>query len=129
MKEPHVEVDYDNKKHVRLERGYFSRIDDVRRELRNSERQSKKKEVFAATVEHLAGEIDENGERSGTLILNLMLDDEIINAKTELNAAQYRDADVAHMTKGAFISVKGQLHPGNKPRNLTDVSTFELIKP
>ncbi len=116
-------------KHIRIQKDYFSRIDDVRRDLRNTEQQKNKEEVFMASVEHLAGEIGEDGLRSGEIILNLYQEDEIIKAKTALNSAQYIQADQAHMTTGSFIRIKGKLHPGNQPRNLTDVSLFELIMP
>lgn len=82
-----------------------------------------------ASVEHLAGEIDDNNLRSGDVILNLYQEDEIIKAKTILDAKQYIKADQAHMTAGSYIRVKGKFHPGNQPRNLTDVSLFELIMP
>lgn len=114
---------------IKVQKDYFSRIDDVRRELRNTEQQKKREDVFMASVEHLAGEIGDDGLRSGDVILNLYQEDEIIKAKTSLNSLQYIDADKAHMTPGSFIKVKGKLHPGNQPRNLTDVSLFELILP
>lgn len=116
-------------KEVKIQKDYFTRIDDVRRELRNTEQQKKKEDVFMATVEHLAGEIGEDGLRSGDVILNLYQEDEIIKAKTTLNSTQYIQADMAHMTFGAYIKIKGKLHPGNQPRNLTEVSLFELILP
>ncbi|MDI9319565.1 MAG: hypothetical protein QM530_03730 [Phycisphaerales bacterium] len=116
-------------KEVKIQKDYFSRIDDVRRELRNTEQQKKKEDVFMATVEHLAGEIGDDGLRSGEVILNLYQEDEIIKAKTGLNSVQYIEADKAHMTSGAYIKIKGKLHPGNQPRSLTDVSLFELILP
>lgn len=116
-------------KEIKIQKDYFSRIDDVRRELRNTEQQKKKEDVFMATVEHLAGEIGDDGLRSGEIILNLYQEDEIIKAKTILDSGQYKEADIAHMTSGAFIKIKGKLHPGNQPRNLTDVTLFELILP
>ena len=116
-------------KEIRVQKDYFSRIDDVRRELRNTEQSKKKEDVFMATVEHLAGEIDDDGLRSGEIILNLYQEDEIIKAKTTLNSGQYKEADRAHMTSGAYIKIKGKLHPGNQPRYLTDVALFELIMP
>lgn len=114
---------------IKVQKDYFNMIDDVRRELRSSEQQKKREDVFMASVEHLAGEIDDNNSRSGDVILNLYQEDEIIKAKTILDAKQYIKADEAHMTAGAYIRVKGKLHPGNQPRNLTDVSLFELIMP
>lgn len=116
-------------KEIKVQKDYFSRIDDVRRELRNTEQQKKKEDVFMATVERLAGEIGDDGFRFGEIILNLYQEDEIIKAKTILDSGQYIDADFAHMTSGTFIKIKGKLHPGNQPRNLTDVTVFELIRP
>lgn len=116
-------------KEIKIQKDYFSRIDDVRRDLRNTEQQKKKEDVFMATVEHLAGEIGDDGLRSGEIILNLLQEDEIIKAKTVLNSTHYIEADKAHMTSGAYIRIKGKLHPGNQPRNLTDVTLFELIMP
>jgi hypothetical protein len=112
---------------IKIQRDYFARIDDVRRELRNTEKQ--KEDVFMATVERLDGELDDSGHRSGEVILNLLQEDEIIRARTTLNSKQYEAADKAHMTAGAFIKIKGKLHPGNQPRLFTDVSIFELIMP
>lgn len=83
-----------------------------------------------ATVERLAGEIDNDGRRSGEVILNLYQgEDEIIRVKTQLDANRYVEADKAHMTSGAFLRIRGKLHQGNQPRNLTDISLFELLLP
>jgi hypothetical protein len=112
---------------IKIQKDYFSRIDEVKRELRNTEKD--KEDVFIATVERLDGDIDDAGQRSGEVILNLMQEDEIIRARTNLTSNQYTDADKAHMTSGAFIKVKGKLHPGNQPRLFTDIILFELILP
>lgn len=115
---------------IKIQNDYFSRIDDVRRELKNSEQKNSNDEVFMATVENLAGEIGNDGRRSGEVILNLYQgNDEIIRAKTSLDSTLYFEADKAHMTQGAYIRVKGKLNPGNQPRNLSEVSLFELILP
>jgi len=117
------------KKVIKIQKDYFSRIDEVRRELRNTEQQKKREDTFMASVEHLAGEIGQDDLRAGEVILNLYQEDEIIKAKTNLSSSQYIEADKAHMTTGSYIKIKGKLHPGNQPRNLTDVSLFELIMP
>jgi hypothetical protein len=114
---------------IQIQKDYFTRIDDVRRELRNSEQQNKREDIFMASVEHLAGEIGDDGRRSGDVVLDLYQEGEIIKAKTSLNADQYEKADNAHMKFGTYIKIKGKLHPGNQPRNLTDVTLFELISP
>ena len=114
---------------IKVQKDYFSRIDEVRKELRNTEQQRKQEGVFMASVEHLSGDIGPDGHRSGEVILNLYQEEEVVKARTALNAAQYRQADEAHMTPGAYLRLKGKLHPGNQPRVLTDLSSFELILP
>lgn len=112
---------------IKVQRDYFSRIDDVRKELRNAEQQNRQEDIFMASVEHLAGELGPDGRRAGDVILNLYQEDEIIKARVSLTAEQYIQADKAHMTPGAYIKIKGKLNPGNQPRNLSDVIVFELI--
>ncbi len=126
-----VPVNIPVKKLIKIQKDYFARIDDVRRDLRSTEQQRNKEEVFMATVEHLAGDMGDDGQRSGEVILNLYQaeEDDVVRARLSLDATQYLKADEAHMTAGAFIRVKGRLQPGNQPRNLTEVSLFELILP
>jgi hypothetical protein len=111
---------------IKIQRDYFARIDDVRRDLRNTEKQ--KEDFFVGSVERLDGEIID-GQRAGEVILNLYREDEIIRAKVILDAEQYKLADAAHMAAGdsAYIHLRGKLHTGNQPRLLTDISYFELI--
>jgi hypothetical protein len=113
---------------IKIQKEYFSRIDDVRRELKATEEQNIE-EVFMASVEHLAGDIGNDGRRSGEVILNLYKEGEIIRARTALTAEQYADADTSHMTADSYIKIKGMLRPGNQPRTLNDISSFELIRP
>lgn len=114
---------------IKVQKDYFSRIDEVRKELRNSEQQNKQEDVFIATVENLGGEIGPEGKRSGDVILNLYQEGEIIKARISLNSEQYALADEAHMNPGIYIKVKGKLNPGNQPRNISDVDVFELLRP
>jgi hypothetical protein len=118
------------KKIIKIQKDYFSRIDDVRRELRDNAQEKKKQEdVFMASVERLDGELGNDGNRSGEVIFNLYQGSEILRARTTLDAEQYSIADKAHMTADAYIKLKGKLHSGNQPRNFTDISQFELIMP
>jgi len=114
---------------IKIQKDYFSRIDEVRKELRNTEQQNKQEDVFIATVELLAGEIGAEGRRSGDVILNLYQEGEIIKAHINLNPEQYALADAAHMNPGIYIKIKGKLNPGNQPRNISDVDVFELLRP
>jgi len=113
---------------IKIQKDYFSRIDDVRRELKRSEQQ-KLEDVFMATVEHLSGDMGNDNKRSGEVILNLYKDSEVIRARIILDAEQYKMADVSHMTADSYLKIKGKLHPGNQPRIFSEVSSFELILP
>jgi hypothetical protein len=113
---------------IKIQRDYFSRIDEVRRELRIAEEENIE-EVFMASVEHLSGDIGADGRRAGEVILNLYKENEIIRARTNLTSAQYADADKSHMIQDSYIKIKGKLRPGNQPRMLADISVFELIMP
>ena len=111
---------------VRVQYDYFSRIEEVRRELRAEEQHLE--DVFPGTVERLDGEMGPDGKRSGEIILSLLTSDgEQVRASANLNAADYEKADEAHMTDGAFVKVTGKLHPGRQPRQLSDIKSFELM--
>ena len=112
---------------VRVQHDYFSRIEEVRRELRSEEKHTD--DTFVGTVERLDGEMDDQGHRQGEVILSLLLPEgEQIRARTNLNPEQYAKADQAHMTEGAYVKVSGRLHPGRQPRQLSDLSSFDLIQ-
>lgn len=112
---------------IRIQKDYFSRIEEVRRELRTQEQHLE--ESFIGTVERLDGSMDESGRRAGDVILALLLPDEgeTVRVKVSLSADDYRKADTAHMTHGTYVRVTGRLRPGRQPRQLTGVSCFELI--
>ncbi len=112
---------------IKIEKDYFSRIDDLRIELRNTE--GKKEGSFLCSVEKLNGEIGDDGKRQGEVILNLYQGDEVIKAKAYVNPEQYIIADKAHMTSGSYIKLKGILHPGSQTRLLDTISTFDYISP
>ncbi len=125
-----IPADIPVRKLIKIQKDYFSRIDEVKKELRNTEQQKNKEETFMATVEGLYGDIGDDGKRSGDVILNLyQAEEDIIRARITLDAQQYIVADQAHMTVGAYIKVKGKLLPGNQPRNLTEFSQFDVILP
>jgi hypothetical protein len=113
---------------IRIQRDYFPRIEELRRELRTHDQHDEKS--FIGTVERLDGVMDESGRRSGDVILALLLPDEgeTVRAKVSLSANDYGKADTAHMTNGAYVRVKGRLRPGRQPCQLRDVSCFELIE-
>ncbi|WDR90338.1 hypothetical protein [Burkholderia ambifaria] len=112
---------------IRIQRDYFSRIEEVRRELRAQDLHEE--DAFIGTVERLDGEMSTDGRRSGQVVLSLLLPDEgeTVRVRTVLSADDYAKADRAHMTNGAYVRVVGRLRPGRQPRQLTDMSSFELL--
>lgn len=112
---------------VRIQSDYFSRIEEVRRELRTQEPHDE--DTFIGTVERLDGVMEEGGRRSGDVILALLLPDEgeTVRSRVSLSADEYAKADSAHMTNGAYVRVTGRLRPGRQPRQLTDLSCFDII--
>lgn len=113
---------------LRLQRDYFERIEEVRRALRPSG--SHAQDTFIGTVEHLAGEMSDDGRRAGEVVLALLLPEgESVSARVRLSAEQYQQADQAHMTEGAYVQVTGKLQPGRQPRAMTELSQFALILP
>jgi len=112
---------------VRVQHDYFSRIEEVRRELRSKEKHME--DTFIGTVERLDGEMGEDGQRSGEVILSLLLPEgDQVRAHTNLSAEQYKNAIQAHKTEGTYVKVGGKLHPGRQPRQLSELRSFDLIQ-
>lgn len=110
----------------RLPEDYFPRIEEVSEELRRTEEDTQ--DTFVGTVERLNGEMGADGRRSGEVVLSLLLPEgDQARARTILDANQYAQADIAHMQDGKYIKVTGVLQPGRQPRQLTDLTSFELI--
>ena len=108
---------------VRIQRDYFPRIEEVSRALRDTS--ISLEDTFMGTVEQLNGDMGLDGQRSGLVILNLLLEDEVVRAQVNLTAEQYQIADRIHMTEGAYVIVSGRLRPGRQPRRLDDISGFD----
>ena len=100
-------------------------IEDIGRELRPAE--SFKDGVYVGTVDHLDGDIDDDGRRCGEVLLILLIDGDTVRAKVHLNADDYAKAIEAHAAGEAPVKVRGRLHPGRQPRMLTDIVDFQLI--
>jgi hypothetical protein len=112
---------------IRFQQDYFSRIEEIRRELRDFEGHTT--DTFIGTVERLSGEMGEQGKRAGEVLLNLLIQGESVRAKLLLSSEQYEEADKAHMNEGAYVQVRGKLQPGRQPRQLSELSLFKLILP
>lgn len=112
---------------IRIQRDYFARVEEIRRELRSVEREQQ--DTFIGTVERLDGEMGNDGRRSGAVVLAVLLaeEGESVRARTVLTPEQYAIADKAHMTNGAYVRVTGKLRPGRQPRQLTDITEFRIV--
>lgn len=113
---------------IKIQKEYFSRIAFVSSELKQFD-ETVVEEIFFATVEDLLGDVGSDGRRAGIVILNLYKDSEQIRARAILDADNYQKAHVSHITPNSLIRVKGHLGIGNQPRNLLDISVFDLILP
>jgi hypothetical protein len=113
---------------IRIQRDYFARVEEIRRELRSVEREQQ--DTFIGTVERLDGEMGDDGRRSGAVVLAVLLaeEGESVRARTVLTPEQYSIADQAHMTNGAYVRVTGRLRPGRQPRQLTDITDFGIVR-
>ena len=111
-----------------IQQEYFPRFEEVARELKPSD--DPIVDTFYATVEELSGEVGSHGERSGEVLLHLLLPQgEQIKVRVNLDATQYQKADRAHMAAhNAYVKVKGKLLQGKQPQRLTEVSEFELAE-
>lgn len=112
---------------IRIQRDYFARVEEIRRELRSVE--SEQQDTFIGTVERLDGEMGADGRRSGAVVLAVLLaeEGETIRVRTVLTPDQYAIADQAHMTNGAYIRVTGKLRPGRQPRQLSNITYFAIV--
>ncbi|MFU8788699.1 MAG: hypothetical protein ACNA7G_06700 [Methylobacter sp.] len=115
------------KNSIKIQHDYYSRIEDIRQELKNQEKD--KEDIFVGTVEALAGDLDESEQRAGDVILDLYQQDgESIRARVSLNAEWYNQAIEAHKNAGNYIQIKGKLLAGNQPRTMKNVTSFTIIK-
>ncbi|MFZ3140430.1 hypothetical protein [Polaromonas sp.] len=112
---------------VRLQRDYFRRIEEVGQSLRSKE--PHREDIYIGTVERLDGVMDETGHRAGDVRLSLMLPEEdgLVKAKVWLNADNYVKAIRAHEADGAYVQVKGRLQAGQRLRQITHLTSFELV--
>ncbi|WP_423379563.1 hypothetical protein [Burkholderia sp. LMG 32019] len=113
---------------LRIQRDYFPRIEEVRRELRSVE--TPRTESFVGTVERLGGELGPDGLRSGEVVLSLLLPEEgqSVAARVTLDSTQYQQAIQAHSSGSAYVQVHGTLHPGRAPRVLSNVERFNVLR-
>ncbi|WP_295133424.1 hypothetical protein [uncultured Reyranella sp.] len=112
---------------IRVQREYFSRIEEVRVALKSGS--PIHEGTFIGTVEELDGDVGEDGRRYGLVTLFLLLHetDQIVTARIFLDPDQYATAHQAHMAEGAYVSVTGKLQSKRQPYVFTEVSDFSLV--
>ncbi|MDD2723710.1 MAG: hypothetical protein PHH59_06775 [Methylovulum sp.] len=112
---------------IKIQSDYYSRIEDIRKELKTQEKD--KKDIFIGTVEVLAGDLDSSEQRTGDVILDLYQQDgESIRARVNLKAEWHSLAIKAYENAGHYIQIKGTLQAGNQPRIIKDVTSFSIIE-
>lgn len=112
---------------VRISYDYFPRFQEIAKELKPKEKDVE--DTFIGTVEELEGTLDDEGNRSGDVVLHILVPDgDPIRARVNLDANQYKTADRAHMNgRTPYVKVRGRLRPGNQPQRITNLSLFESI--
>ena len=110
---------------VRLRAEYFDQVSDVYERLRPTE--VPKAGMYVGTVETLNGAIGEDGQRSGEATLQVLVENELAKTRVDLDAAQYRAADEAHMS-GELVGVLGKLHRGRRVHRIAEIEKFWLLQ-
>ncbi len=117
---------FQNSRPVRLQRDYFSRIEEVRLALKASDKDEDN--TFVGTVERMEGVMNPDGKRAGAVVVALLLPEgEIVRARVELSAQDYLKANAAHIRHGSYVRLTGRLRQGRQPRQLVKLEKFELL--
>lgn len=113
------------RKVVRFAEDHFNVIRDVGTRLRpNHEAEVAS---FAGQVETLDGDLNEAGRRYGEVVLDLLVENELVRTRVQLEPDDYAVADAAHMN-GKPVIVRGELHRGRRTHRLSKVTKFETVQ-
>ncbi|GAB1443800.1 hypothetical protein MASR2M39_26430 [Ignavibacteriales bacterium] len=110
---------------VKFHYEYKAKIDEFKQRLYPEKAPSS--DTFVGTVESLNGNEGKDGRREGEVMLALLVDSEIVNAKVLLNADEYEVAYKAHIKKSGYVGVKGVLSLGRRQHTLKEISDFKEI--
>jgi hypothetical protein len=112
---------------IKIQKDYYSRIDDIRKEL--SSQESDREDIFVGRVEQLLGILDKNEQRAGDVLLDIYQQDgESIRVRVNLKAEWHKMAIKAYENASYYIQVKGRILAGNsKSKMMTEVSDFKII--
>lgn len=113
---------------IKIQKDYYSRIEDIRKELKTQERD--REDIFIGTVAALAGDFNDTDKREGDVLLDLYKKgEESIRVRANLKAEWHHLAIEAYENAGKFIQITGNLLAGNQPRIIKDITGFEIIHP
>ncbi len=84
-------------------------------------------DTFYATVESLNGDIECDGRRSGEVTLAVLIENEIVRTRANLDAEKYKTAIEAHQQGGAYVMAKGILNRQNKVGLIEKITAFSLV--
>jgi hypothetical protein len=117
----------DLQKSIRIANDYFPRFQEIAKELKPREKEVE--DTFIGTVEELEGTLDDDGNRSGDVVLHILIPDgDPIRARVNLDVDQYKIADQAHMNgRTPYVKLRGRLRPGNQPQRISNLSLFQPI--
>lgn len=80
---------------------------------------------FFGSVETLDGELDSEDRRSGSVMLSIIYDNEILKARVNLGPDDYATAVDAHTKAGGVVQFKGDLKRGKSRNVIENISDFE----
>jgi len=113
---------------VTIAKRHFRQIEQIYSSLRNSQ-ENEVSSIYVGTVEELKGDIGGDGRRSGTVIVRILSDDDVINASVDLDSDKYQTAINAHTAgKETQIKIKGIVKRFARSAKIVDMSEFDIIR-
>jgi len=116
------------RKAVKIQKHYFATISEIAEALAPP-LQEMEKERFVAIVDDMRGNINQNGDREGDVILGVFTPDgKNLRAKAYLTPEQYKIANECHI-KGEehYLSIKGTLRQGRRSHQLINIDSLSPI--
>lgn len=110
---------------VRFPYSFKPKLDELKNYFKPESRETA--DTFFGTVESLNGNEGDDGRRAGEIILSLIIESEIVNARASLDSDWYDIAYKAHGIGGGLVKVKGRLLPDKRVRLLDEISIFESV--
>jgi hypothetical protein len=105
---------------VRIDRDMYEAIEELGEKLRPSD------EPFPATFLGFVTELSGGFLPEGEVSLRVIVDEEMLEARTLLSRVDYQTAAQAHLNERA-VSVRGVLHRGRRAHHIKDVTSFTIL--